>query len=144
VSFPAYFPPNHARISEWESAPNIATPVRPEISLSANELGANWNPLAAISAPGGKQMTDRGVLANLGTVISEDSDLHTDIFQEKFTVGEQPVQVKGGGGPFLSPGEGPLELLPPESFPVHAAQQRMSDLPPELYELISAALEQRN
>ncbi|KAI9467328.1 hypothetical protein BJY52DRAFT_1237844 [Lactarius psammicola] len=78
-------------------------------------------------------MTDHGVLANLGANTSEDLDLHAGVFQEEIT-------VKGCGGLFLSPGE----LLPPESFPVHAAQQRLSSLPPELYELISAALEQRN
>ncbi|KAH9071580.1 hypothetical protein EDB83DRAFT_2364796 [Lactarius deliciosus] len=140
VSFPVYFPPNHAWISEWKNAPSLAVPVRPDI-LSADELGANSNPLAAIFAPGDKQMTDQVVLADLGTDISEGLDSHADIFREK---DEQQVQVKGGGGPFLSLGEGTLELLPPGSFPAHVAQQRVLDLPPELYELISAALGQRS
>ncbi|KAH9173345.1 hypothetical protein EDB89DRAFT_2068805 [Lactarius sanguifluus] len=140
VSFPAYSPPNHAWIFEWKNAPNLAIPVRPDI-LSADELGANSNPLAAIFAPEDKQMTDHVVLANLGADISEGLDLHADIFQEK---DEQQVQVKGGGGSFLSLGEGTLEPLPPGSFPAHAAQQRALDLPPELYELISAALKQRS
>lgn len=141
VSFPVYFPPNHAWISEWKNATNLVTPVRPNIVLSVDELGANSNPLAAIFAPGDKQMTDHGVLANLGTDISEGLDSYADIFREK---DEQQVQVKGGGGPFLSLGEGTLELLPPGSFPALAAQQRVLDLPPELYELISAALAQRS
>ncbi|KAH9062280.1 hypothetical protein EDB87DRAFT_1608301 [Lactarius vividus] len=138
VSFPAYFPPNHAWISEWKNAPNLATPMGPDIVLSADELGVNPNPLTAIFAPGDKQMTDHDVLANLGTDISEVLNSHAGIFQEK------DEQVKGGGGPFLPLGEGTLELLPHGSFPAHAAQQRVWDLPPELYELISATLEQRN
>ena len=86
----SFLHPNHARVYEWESALDLAIPVRPAVSLWANELGANSN---------------------------------------------------GRGGPFPSPREGPL---PPQSFPVYAAQQRVSDLPPELYELISAVLVKRN
>ena len=86
-------------------------------------------------------MTDHGVPANFGTDTSEDSDLHASTFQEEVTMVD--LQVKSGGGPFLSTGEGPLEMLPPESFPVHGAQQ-LECVPPELYELISAVLKQRN
>jgi hypothetical protein len=140
VSFPMYFHPSHARISEWESgALNLATLVRPDISL-----GANSNPLTAITALEGKQMTDHGVLANLGTDTSEDLDFHASTFQEEVTTLDVQVKGGGGGGAFLSPGEGPLEMLPLESFPVHAAQHCVPDLPLELYELISAVLGQRN
>lgn len=153
VSFPAYLPPNHdARgISEWESALNPATtPVRLDISSG---LVAISNPPAAISAPGSKQMTDHhAYLVNLGTDTSEDLHLHAGVFQAEVqvTVDERrPVQVRpegggGGGRPFPSPSEGPLERPPPVSFPFYAAQQRVQDLPFELYELIAAALEQRN
>ena len=132
VAFPAYLPPNpnHARLSEWNSVLNLDTPMRPDISLSASEFGAISNPLAANSALGRrKQMIDHGVLAHLGT----DLDLYAGIFQEGVAVDdEQPVQMNGGycGGPFLSPGEGLLELLQAGSFPVHAEQQHVPDLFP--------------
>ena len=122
VSFPVYFHLNNARVSKWESARNLVTPVRPDLSLSANEFkfGANSNALGVISASRGTQVTNRGLLANLGADTMEDLDFHPGIFQEEVTtVG---VQVKGDGGPFLSLGEGPLEMLPPESSPVYAAQ----------------------
>lgn len=122
---------------------NLATPMRPD-TLSANDLGANCNPMAANSAPGCRQMTDQDVLANRRTDASEDFNFHAGILQEEFTVdNEQPAQVNGVGGPFLSSGEGPLELLPSGSFPMHAAEQRVSDLPPGLYEFISPVYEQR-
>jgi hypothetical protein len=129
VSFPAYVPPNHARISEWNSVLNLDAPMRPGASLSASEFGAISNPLAANSAPGRKQIIDHGVLAHLGT----DLHLHAGIFWEEVAVDdEQPIQVNSGygGGPFLSPGEGLLELLQAGSFPVNAVQQRVPDLFP--------------
>jgi hypothetical protein len=98
--------------------------MRPD-TLSANDLSASWNPMAANSAPGRRQMTDQGVLANLGTDASEGFNLHAGVLQEEFTVdNKQPVQVKGdAGGPFLSSGEGSLGL--PSSgwiIPMHAAE----------------------
>jgi hypothetical protein len=98
--------------------------MRPD-TLSANDLSASWNPMAANSAPGRRQMTDQGVLANLGTGASEGFNLHAGVLQEEFTVdNKQPVQVKGdAGGPFLSSGEGSLGL--PSSgwiIPMHAAE----------------------
>ena len=83
---------------------NFARPMRPDNSLSANELGANSNPLAANSAPGCKHVADHGVLAHLGT---DALDLHTGIFWEEVTVDDEQLgQVEGGGGPLLSAGEG--------------------------------------
>ena len=122
VSFPVYFHLNNARVPKWESARNLVTPVRPDLSLSANEFkfGADSNALGAITASRGKQMTNRGLLDNLGADTVEDLDFHSGIFQEEVTtVG---VQAKCDGSPFLSLGEGPLEVLPPESSPVYAAQ----------------------
>ena len=110
VSFPAHFSPSHARVSEWNGVQNLATPMRPD-TLSANHLCASWDPMTANSAPGHRQMADQGVLANMGTNASEDLNLHASILQEEFTVyNEQPAQVNGGGVPFLSSGEGSLEL----------------------------------
>ena len=120
VSFSAYLPQNHARVSEWSSVLNLATPMGPSISLSTDELGANSNLLVANSAPGRKQITSHGILAHLGTV---DLGVHAGIFQEEVAVDdEQPKQVMDGGGPFLSPGEGLLELQSPGPFPLHVAQ----------------------
>ncbi|KAH9002448.1 hypothetical protein EDB86DRAFT_2900092 [Lactarius hatsudake] len=79
VSFPTFFPPNHTWISDWKSTPSFATPVRPGISLSANELGANSNPLASIFAPGDKQMAGHGILDNPGTDALEGLDSHAEI-----------------------------------------------------------------
>jgi hypothetical protein len=118
---------------------NPATYMRPD-TLSANELSANWNPMAANSAPGRRQVTEQGVLA---TNASEDFNLHTGILQEEFTVNnEQPVQVKGCG-PFLSSGKGPLDLPSSGPFSMHAAEQRVSNLPPESYGFISPVSKQR-
>lgn len=50
---------------------------------------------------------------------------------------------EGGGRPFLSHDEGPLAPRPPGSFPVRAAQQRVPDLLPKLYEFISVVFKQR-
>lgn len=139
VPLSTYLPPNRARVSERNSMLNPATYMRPD-TLSANELSANWNPMAANSAPGRRQVTEQGVLA---TNASEDFNLHTGILQEEFTVNnEQPVQVKGCG-PFLSSGKGPLDLPSSGPFSMHAAEQRVSNLPPESYGFISPVSKQR-
>ncbi|KAF8270935.1 hypothetical protein EI94DRAFT_647295 [Lactarius quietus] len=122
VYFRAYPSQNHAGVSGWNSVLDLAAPMRPDISLLANDLGVHSTLLAANSAPGREQMTYHGVLANLGSDALEDFGFHAGIFQEEDSVDdEQQVPVKGGG-PFLSPCERPLELLPPRSFPVDAAQ----------------------
>lgn len=68
--------------------------------------------MAANSAPGGWQMADQGVPANMETNATKDLNFHAGILLREFTVdNEQPAQVNGGG-PFLSSGEGYLELPP--------------------------------
>jgi len=122
--------------------------MHPEISSFANELSVNWDLLAAIPSQGGEQINDHRFLHvdNLGIGTQDELDLHAGNFQVEVTLNEQPGQVNGdGSGPFLSStSEGPVEL-PAESFPVNAPQQHApADLPPELYELISAELQRQD
>ena len=62
--------------------------------LSANELGANFNPLAANSAPECKQVAENGVLAHLRTDASEDLDLHMGIFSEEIVRSHRRSEVQ--------------------------------------------------